>query len=317
MSEEELNKLKEKIGYMLDGKDYHSNKEYMLSVSQYYRYMSESIASDDILIDCDKDLLVNFEAIYLWLQEQLAYVPSHLKDQVEEIFKTAKLCELFAILSSLSDKEIWSINRRRRLNSSVGIFTSLFSRRSHSDLEESQLVSGSHLVEAKVALTRLCQVTKFASSKVENDFYSDDGFESYSNRYNPEMINKIKVVALVNLLKSQLSEVDQNDDVRLLLEKLDEVEKELGKRRPHWGLIFSTLFVIFGFTADLKTLDPTIYSKAHKTIEAILFNLHEEGQVEKNTVYNLPQLPTEKDGTEDKYAIFRKDEIEPVSDDEQ
>ncbi|NMR28038.1 hypothetical protein HH219_21370 [Pseudoalteromonas sp. NEC-BIFX-2020_015] len=80
--------------------------------------------------------------------------------------------------------------------------------------------------------------------------------------------------------------------------------------------MFSTLFVIFGFTADLKTLDPTIYSKPHKTIEAILFNLHEEGQVENNTAYNLPQLPTKKNGGEDKYAIFRKDEIEPVGDDE-
>ncbi|AGH45528.1 hypothetical protein C427_3419 [Paraglaciecola psychrophila 170] len=30
---------------------------------------------------------MSFEAIYLWLQEQSAYLPSHLKDQIENINK--------------------------------------------------------------------------------------------------------------------------------------------------------------------------------------------------------------------------------------
>jgi len=310
MSEMEFEELKKNIEHLLDGRDYPSNKIKMLSVSQYYRYMSESIASDEILINCDKNLLINFEAIYLWLQEQLVYLPSHLKDQVEDIFKTAKLCELFAILSSLSEKEIWSINRRRRLNSSFGIFAGLFSRRNYSELEESQLVSGTHLVEAKVALTRLCQVSKFAASKVEDNFYTNDGFEEFSDRYDPNMINKPKIIALVNLLKSQLNEVQTTDDVKLILNKLEVVEKEINKRSPHWGLIFSTFFIIFGFTADLKTLDPTIYTKPFETIESILFNLHEDGQVERNTSYRLPHKPIKRDSKERDYALFRNEELE-------
>lgn len=123
------------------------------------------------------------------------------------------MCELFAILSSLSDKEIWSISRRRRLNASFGIFANVISIRSYSELEESQLVSGTNLVEAKVALTRLCQVTLFASTKVDNDFFIDDDIEDFSKRYNPNIINKSKIIALVNLLKSQLNEVEENDDV--------------------------------------------------------------------------------------------------------
>jgi hypothetical protein len=310
MLEKELESLKENINYLLDGRDYPSNKQKMLSVSKYYRYMSSSIASEEILIDCDKDLLFNFEAIYLWLQEQLTYLPSHLKEQVEGIFKASKLCELFAILSSLSDREIYLINRRRQLSSTFNFFASIHSIGRSSGIEQSQLVSANNLVEAKVSLSRLCQVTKFAASKVDDDFYIDDGLDDFSKRYDPNMINKPKILALVNLLKSQLNEIEITDDVKLVLEKLDVIEKEINKRRPHWGLIFSMVFVAFGFTADLKTLDPTIYTKPLQTIEAILFNLHEGGQVEKNTSFRLPQSPTEKEPGKPEYALFRKDELE-------
>ncbi|MGP9809390.1 hypothetical protein ACT3TQ_14510 [Halomonas sp. AOP12-C2-37] len=313
MMEEELEKLRESISRTLEGRDYPSVRDKMLAVSAYYRYMSTSIASDEILIDCDRELLSNFEAVYLWLIEQLVYLPAHLKDQVEGIFNEAKLCELFAILSSLNDKEIWTINRRRRLNSSFGILSSFFKIRGYSELEDSQLVSTTHLVNAKVALTRLSQVTKFSASKFDDDFHAVDRFEEFSSRYNTEIINKARTVALVNLLKSQIQEIEESDDTKLILEKLDQVEKEINKRRPRWGLIFSTIFVIFGFTADLKTLNPYVYSKPLKTIEAILFNLHEDGQVEKNISKGLPVNPDEDGKNTRAIGLFRREEIEPES----
>lgn len=314
MTEEELEKLREGISRTLEGRDYPSVKDKMLTVSNYYRYMSTSIASDEILIDCDRELLSNFEAVYLWLIEQLVYLPTHLKDQVEGIFKEAKLCELFAILSSLSDKEIWTINRRRRMNSSFGVFSSIFKIVNSREHEETQLVSTTHLVNAKVSLARLSQVTKFSASKFGDDFYAVDGFEEFSSRYNPNIINKARIVALVNLLKSQFHEIDESDDTKLILEKLEQVEKEINKIRPHWGLIFSTIFVIFGFTADLKTLNPDVYAKPLQTIEAILFNLHEDGQVEKNISKKLPTYP-ENDKNKAAIGFFRREEIEPEPED--
>ncbi|WP_289032224.1 hypothetical protein [uncultured Paraglaciecola sp.] len=313
MTEEELEKLRDGISRTLEGRDYPSVKDKMLTVSSYYRYMSTSIASDEILIDCDRELLSNFEAVYLWLIEQLVYLPAHLKNQVENIFQEAKLCELFAILSSLSDKEIWTINRRRRLSSSMGIFASFFKIRNYSELEESQLVSTTHLVNAKIALTRLSQVTRFSASKFDDDFYAVDGFEEFSSRYNPEIINKARIVALVNLLKSQFHEIEENDDTKLILEKLEAVEKEINKRKPHWGLIFSTVFVIFGFTADLKTLNPDAYKKPLETIEAILYNLHEDGQVEKNISKKLPYSPNDNGKNQKSIGLFRREDIEPES----
>jgi hypothetical protein len=70
------------------------------------------------------------------------------------------------------------------------------------------------------------------------------------------------------------------------------------------------LFLVFGFIADLKTLNPVIYTKPLQTVEVILLNLHEEGQVEKSTSYNLPHYPQEKQSNENKYALFRKEEFE-------
>lgn len=311
MLEEELKKLKEGISRTLEGRDYPSIKDKMLIVSNYYEYMSMSIISNEILIDCDRELLCSFEAIYLWLIEQLGHLPDHLKNQVEGIFKEVKLCELFAILASLSEKEIYTIKRRRKLNNSFGIFYSLLNIKISSENEDAQLISTTHLINAKISLTRLSQIVKFSASKFDDDFQTIDEFKEFSNRYNPNIINKAKIVALVNILKSQFQEIEENDDIKLILKKLDLVEKEIIKGRPHWGFIFSTIFVIFGFTADLRTLSPNVYTETYQTVEAIFFNLHEDGQVKKNILdKNLVEF--NKDSKNDNAIAFsRREEVEP------
>ena len=140
---------------------------------------------------------------------------------------------------------------------------------------------------------------------------------TFKSSYNPDLINKAKVSALVGVLISQISDLPQDANTELLLNKLESIESEVKKSKPHWGLIFSTLFVIFGFTADLKTLNPDVYERPLQTIETILFTVHEEGKVETNRkVAGLLNAPDKKDRDSSEKVMPRSKEEDELIDTE-
>jgi hypothetical protein len=255
-------------------------KQDMIMLADYYQYLSDNVIPSEYAINVKEDFLLCFESLYLWLHEKLTLLSPSIKSQIEDIFTSKNLCEIFAILSSISPIDIKRFNR----NKSFGVFGSVLSPKFDLSINEQQaeLISARNILDTKVALTRLAQVVRFSASKVNDISLGSASFEEFKSSYDPDLINKVKVSALVGILKSQLSGLPQDKNTELLLEKLDEIETEIKKSKPHWGVIFSTLFVIFGFTADLKTLSPDVYTKPLQTIENILFTVHEEGKVEKN-----------------------------------
>jgi hypothetical protein len=293
MEEEDLKILKYYINSIIRDGGTKDPKSDMLKLADYYQYLSSCIQPDEYFIDADKELILNFEALYLWLHERTSILSSSIKEQIENIFKDKNLCEIFAILTSISPKDIRRINRNR----SLGAFGNIFAAKLSVDLNDKQaeLVTSRNILDTKVALVRLAQVVRFSASKINDYSMGSSNFEDFKSSYNPDLINKVKVSALVGVLKSQISDLPQDENTELLLEKLESIEIEIKKSKPHWGLIFSTLFVIFGFTADLKTLSPDIYEKPLQTIETILFTVHEEGKVETSRkTASLLSAPDEK-----------------------
>ena len=288
MIEKELEQLKKDILYTVENREYPSNKDKMLVISKYYKYISSSILINPVIIKSDRDLLSEFEAVYFWLEEQFTYLPESLSMQIKKIHDENQLSTLFAVLFSLDIDDLDKFYKQKERENYQGILKSVFNLKiTISTPEAYENISNKRLINAKIALNRLSQMVKFAASKVDNDYYNPELFQDFSDNYNPEIINKNKILSLVSLFKSQLEGLNKDKNVDLLLEKLNSVEKEINKRKPHWGIIFSTLFVIFGFTADLKTISPEIYEKPFKTIEAIIVNLHEDGQVKKSHTSTL------------------------------
>ena len=255
-------------------------KHDMIMLADYYQYLSDKIFPAEFVIDVKEDFLLCFESLYLWLHEKLTLLSPSIKSQIEEIFTSKNLCEIFAILSSVSPKDI----RRYNKNMSLGMLGSFFAPKLELKINDQQaeLVSSRNILDTKIALTRLAQVVRFSASKIQDTSFGSSNFDEFKSSYDPDLINKAKMSALVGILKSQVTDLHQDPNTELLLEKLEEIEAEVKKAKPHWGLIFSTLFVIFGFTADLKTLNPDVYEKPLQTIENILFTVHEEGKVETN-----------------------------------
>ncbi|WP_440877484.1 hypothetical protein [Thalassotalea sp. PLHSN55] len=280
MDENKLKVLKYDIDAIIRNGSTGDSKNDMIVLADYYQYLSDKIMPYNFSIDAPEEFLLCFESLYLWLHEKLTLLSPSIKTQIEDIFTNKNLCEIFAILSSISPKDIYRFNRSK----SFGVFGSIFAPKLDIKFNDQQaeLVSSRNILDTKVALTRLAQVVRFSASKISDVSFGSSSFEEFKSSYDPDLINKAKMSALVGILKSQISDLPQDQNTSLLLEKLDEIESEVKKSKPHWGLIFSTLFVIFGFTADLKTLNPDVYTKPLQTIENILFSAHDEGKVEKN-----------------------------------
>lgn len=270
-------------------------KEDMLNLAKYYQQLSESINPDNFKITASKNSLLNFETLYLWLHEKITLSLPKIKDQIENIFYENNLCEIFAILSTVTQDEILRSNRKQNM----GLLGALIYSDASPSLtkDKSNLVSSRNLLNVKIALTRIAQIVRFSASKIDKSDAGPNNFNEFKSSYNPDLINKLNISALVGLFKSQLSELPKDENTTLLIDKLDSIEKEFKKKNPHWAYIFSTLFVILGFTADLKTINPEIYETPLQTIESLIHVVLEEGKVEtrmssyKLTAYPLKNKP--------------------------
>jgi|GEM_PF-2556960 len=311
MDDKKLDRLKFYIDVIIRDGGTDDPKQDMINLADYYQYLSERIIPEEYAVDVNENFLLSFESLYLWLQEKLTLLPPNIKNQIEEIFTEKNLCEIFAILSSVSAKDIRRFNRIK----SYGVLASVFTSRLDIKIntQQAELVSSRNILDTKVALTRLAQVVRFSASKVSDVSLGSANFEEFKSSYNPDLINKAKVSALVSILKSQITDLPQDKNTELLIEKLDEIETEVKKPKPHWGLIFSTLFVVFGFTADLKTLNPDVYEKPLQTIENILLTVHEEGKVETNKaarklISESPSKPFSSTKVKDAVLTSRKED---------
>ncbi|MFT6908738.1 MAG: hypothetical protein ACJAS1_005442 [Oleiphilaceae bacterium] len=280
MDDNKLTMLKHYIDIIIRDGGSGDPKHDMMMLADYYQLLSDKVIPSEFYIDVKEEFLLCFESLYLWLHEKLTLLSPSIKTQIEDIFTSKNLCEIFAILSSISPRDIRRFNR----NKSFGVFGSILSSKVGVNINDHQaeLISSRNILDTKVALTRLAQVVRFSASKVNDISFGSSNFDEFKSSYDPDLINKAKMSALVGILKSQITDLPQDKNTELLLEKLEEIESEVKKNKPHWGLIFSTIFVIFGFTADLKTLSPDVYTKPLQTIENILFTAHEEGKVEQN-----------------------------------
>jgi len=143
------------------------------------------------------------------------------------------------------------------------------------------------LFGVKIALSRLAQIVRYASGIEVLDY--DLGADELKDHYDPELIDKARVIALINILRVQLGDV-QDEGIRdRLLDRVARLEREVQRTRPRWGRIIAGFFIILGFVADLKTISPRTYDALHRTVEAIVETLQTEGSVEHHR--RRPELP--------------------------
>ena len=289
---EELDILKFRIRQLFSNSLDWNLSKHISHISKYYAYLADALNYRRVNIDADPELIQRFESVFLWLQDRLVVYPDSIRRQISKIVEENSLCELFAILSVLSPEEIKNFQRKSLVFSVFDVF---WRRPSRSDgLKQ---LTRSKVLEAKMALNRLSQVLKFAASIEVVDY--DETFVDFKDNFDPNIIDKTKLLTLVNYLHVQANSIADEAVRTQLTEKLADLEAEIRKPRVRWGVVITGFFILFGFLADLKTMYPTIYDKPLQTVNSILLVLHEDGLVNSKKQHLLSEgdpAENEEDG---------------------
>ena len=219
----------------------------------------------------------------MWLQDRLVVYPDSIRRQISNIVEKDSLCDLFAVLSVLSPKEINNIRQQSSVFSALYSFG--FWRTPRPDgLKQ---LTRSKVLGAKMALNRLSQVLEFAASIEVVDY--DETFGDFKDNYDPNIIDKTRLLTLINYLHDQANSISDEAVRTRLTMRLDDLEAEIRKPKVRWGVIITGVFILFGFLADLKTMHPTIYDKPLQTVNSILLVLHNDGLVSSKKQHLLSE----------------------------
>ena len=273
---EKLDRLKYHIKYLFSRSTIWDLSEQISHISEYYAYLASALNHRRADIDADPELIQRFESVFLWLQDRLVVYPDSIRRQISKIVEENALCDLFAILSVLSPKEISKLQQKsHRFSVVAALYPFNFWRASRSDgLKQ---LTRPKVLGAKMALRRLSQVLEFAASIEIVDY--DKTFGDFKDNFDPNIVDKTKLLTLVNYLHSQANLISDEAVRTQLTKKLDDLEAEIRKQKVRWGVVITGFFILLGFLADLKTIYPTIYDKPLQTINSILSVLHEDSLV--------------------------------------
>jgi hypothetical protein len=275
-------------------------------ISKYFEHLGNQIFYRPPRVDVSSALLTRFESVCLLLRDRLRIYPETVHAQVEQILKDSGLERMFAVIAALSNEEMKRTELQNFLSRAISALPSLFRPTLNQDVIS--VPTRQSMFEAKIALNRIAQILRYASSIEVVDH--DNTTEDLKDHYDPSLVDKAKILTLLGLLRVQTNNVPDMDVRGRLLENVDRIEEELRRPKPRWGRIIAAIFVVFGFLADLKTLNPTVYDSLYRTVHAIVNVLHVEGSVEHQrrkpllplgdetpaaVLPSLPKLPSKED----------------------
>jgi hypothetical protein len=257
--------------------------EDLSTIANYFDYLADKIDHSRISINASPKLLRSFESIYLLLQDRLLLYPEAFRNQVIQIIEKEELAKTLAILAHIDIKQARRNNLFYRFSEMLPFLFRPISI-PLTDIE----VTPKWLLNAKVSLSRLAQILQYVSTLGFIDY--DTTISDYKSNYDLDLIDRNKIVALINLLKVQVRDIDDENVTRLILKKVENIEQEIKRPKPRWGHIITAFFILFGFVADLKTLNPQIYDKPYNTISTIVSMLHHEGSVSYQDSHKVNRL---------------------------
>lgn len=301
-SKTELDRIKLHIDLMFSKYIEHEPAEDIETISEYFQFIRKKIDHNKGEVDIDQTLIEQFEAICLLLKDRLLLYPEPLRIQVIDILKDDKLTQFFGVLATLDEDERLRLRRLHNLDGFIYGILRLFGRiPSPSGISIYKLgLTPEGLLNTKIALNRLSQILKYAATIELLDY--DTGQSEFREHYDPDLVEKPKLIALINILRVQAKSIPDKEIRDKISERVDQLENEVRKRKPRWGRIIAGFFILFGFISNLKTLAPDTYSQMYTTTQKIVVTLHEEGQTHKEK--KAPMIPADSNN---RYAVIPKE----------
>jgi hypothetical protein len=269
--------VEREIDLLFRGKYAADLAEGLRAVASYFELLAERIDYRRGILRAKPLLVGRFEAVYLWLSDQLLVYPDTIRDQVRELVQHERLCEQFAVLASLSGDEDESIRIPRPSSLAAAIFRA--ANIAISADNDSPFPASRDLFRIKIALRRLAQILHYASSLDMPEY--EEVFSDVRANYDPNILDKNQLGVLVNILRIQVSQVPDPEHRQTLMHAIDKIEAEIRRPKVKWGMVIAGFFVLFGFLSDLQSLYPGVYDTSIRTVEAIISMIHKDAQVQR------------------------------------
>jgi hypothetical protein len=262
-------------------------EEELSLISEYLAVLAAKIDIEELNVTVTHELLKNFNAVVLLLRDRLLLYPENFQAQILELLTKSDAERIFDVISVSSPAQLARMLHPSRSISRV-LFEGLDSWRGKRELDP-RAISVSNLFDAKVALNKLAQLTKYLST-IEIKNYEPE-WQEFSDHFNPNLLDKQKLLALVDRLKGGILGVDDLHVQRRIQEYVEKLETEIRRTKPRWGRIIAGFFVVLSFVADLKTVSPGVYDSVYNDVLHILTVVTQDSGVERQR--QVPYLPQE------------------------
>jgi hypothetical protein len=290
-NEEKEKKIIDNINMMLNFKRQENASLYLKEIAEYYDYLSENLNFPSLGSDLNFKLITCFESVWYTLQYYLKDIDLRTLTIIEEIFNKTNMLNFFSILAILIPNNGLVRYRRRKLFKSISFSVpSIFTINDNSNGQN--IINSDTVLNIKAAIFRVANIVQTVSSE---DFSEDIGLDkNIKTRYNPELIDKVKFLVLLELLKNSIISIPETEDTKILLNKIDIIEKEIKKKQNiKWGTVFAVIFSIFGFISSMRTIFPEQYDKAFYHLSRIITTIADEGQVNRESINKTYYLSDE------------------------
>lgn len=276
--EDPQDKIKMRIDWLFSSYIQHDISDELKDIADFYSFIAERINPRTFTIEVRPDLIQCFESVYLLLLDKIRIYPDTIQSQITTITRENHICDIMAVAGSIDSKDLTRIKFTNSFQAFVG-FLPFWGNKFSIGIDNDKYIdiTKKSLFKLKVSLNRLSSILTYAASIKLIDY--DESFYKFKKNYDPDLIDKSKLLAFINILRVQINNNPDSKEKDIILDKLENIETELRRSKARWGIIITGFFILFGFIADLKTIKPDIYQEPYAIVQKVIATMHNDGVV--------------------------------------
>ncbi len=289
--------MKKRIDWLFSSYIQHDISDELKDIADFYSFIAERINPRTFTIEIRPDLIQCFESVYLLLLDKIRIYPDTIQNQIATITRENHICDIMAVAGSIDTKDLTRIRFKDSFQAFIELFP-FFGNKFRIRIESGEYIdiTRKSLFNLKVALNRLSSILTYAASIKLIDY--DESFYKFKKNYDPDLIDKSKLLAFINILRVQVNNNPDSKEKDIILDKLENIETELRRSKARWGIVITGFFILFGFLADLKTIEPDIYKEPYAIVQKVIATMHHDGVVSSKPPQLLENKKSENSETE-------------------
>ena len=289
--------MKKRMEWLFSSYIQHDISNELKDIADFYSFIAERINPRTFTIEIRPDLIQCFESVYLLLLDKIRIYPDTIQNQIATITRENHICDIMAVAGSIDPKDLTRIKFKDAFQPLIELLP-FWGNKFRISIDGGKYIdiTKKNLFNLKVALNRLSSILNYAASIQLIDY--DETFYKFKKNYNPDLIDKSKLLAFINILRVEVNNNPDSKEKDIILDKLENIETELRRSKARWGIIFTGFFILFGFLADLKTIEPDIYKKPYAIVQKVIETMHYDGGVSAKPKQLLENKKSENPETE-------------------